>query len=56
MSIHPEMKGTPVGKLMEAVQKMDVVPVKCQCGADTVINKAYAKYITGPIANCAKCR
>jgi hypothetical protein len=52
---HPE-NDPRVNDLINAMNMDEVVPVKCQCGADTVINAAYAKYIKSPISSCSKCR
>lgn len=56
MSVHPEVPNGPLRSMLEAVDKSDVVSVKCQCGADAVVNKAYAKYISGPLSSCKECR
>jgi hypothetical protein len=58
MMPHPENDSGPLKALQEAFADLnpDVVPIKCQCGRDTVINKAYAKYVKGPISGCKACR
>jgi hypothetical protein len=58
MMPHPENDSGPLKALQDAFADLnpDVVPIKCQCGADTVINKAYAQYVKGPISGCKACR
>jgi len=58
MMPHPENDSGPLKALQEhfAELNLDTVPIKCQCGADTVINKAYAQYVKGPISGCKECR
>ena len=52
---HPE-NDPKVNELINSVGREEVVAIKCKCGADTVINAAYAKYIKGPLSSCSKCR
>jgi hypothetical protein len=41
----------------QAVMRADVVNVTCQCGAQTVMNAAYAKHVPGlRIQSCRECR
>ena len=57
MNIHPEMQEGPLGELMKSVSNMDTVPVKCKnCGSDTLMNAAYAKYVTNGLDSCSQCR
>lgn len=52
---HPE-NDPKVNELITSVGNEEVVAIKCKCGADTVINAAYAKYVRGPLESCSKCR
>lgn len=56
MQSHPEMEGELVQEFFKEIANDKVVPVKCQCGVDTVVNARYMKYIRGPISSCSKCR
>jgi len=55
MQPHPENSG-PLNELMKSISNMETVPIKCKCGADTVINAAYAQYVKGPLDSCSNCR
>ena len=55
MQPHPEASG-PLNALMVSMQGMDTVKVKCKCGADTIMNAAYAKYVKGTLDSCSSCR
>lgn len=55
MQPHPEASG-PLNALMKSMQGMDTVKVECQCGAETVMNVAYAQYVTGKLESCSACR
>jgi len=53
---HPEAD-PKLNDLLKEIGNAEVVPVKClNCGADTVINAAYAKYVRSPISSCRLCR
>ena len=56
MNIHPEFEGGPFEELMKSMGNADTVTVKCQCGADVVMNAAYSQYVKGPLESCPKCR
>jgi hypothetical protein len=57
MAIHPEMNEGPMGALMRAVDKLEVVDVWCTgCSSFTKMNAAYAMHLQGEIESCSKCR
>lgn len=57
MQEHPEMAGSPCQEFLKGLQDASVVPRKCKnCGADVVINAAYAKYVPGDVESCRFCR
>jgi hypothetical protein len=56
MQSHPEMEGESAQEFLKEIANEKVVPIKCQCGADAVVNARYLKYIKGPISSCRLCR
>ena len=56
MNYHPE-NSPETNDLMAEISKHDTVDVWCKgCNAFTKMNAAYAKYLSGEIEDCAKCR
>lgn len=56
MQKHPENEPW-VNELIDFVESMDVVDVWCKgCGAYRKMNSNYAKYLSGEIESCGKCR
>ena len=56
MSGHPE-NSPEVNELMDAIGKAEVVQVWCKsCEKFVPTNAAYAKYLSGEIESCSKCR
>ena len=53
---HPEIDGD-LGKALAKFGKVELVDVWCTgCNGFVKMNAAYAKYLSGEISSCAKCR
>ena len=56
MSGHPE-NSPEVNEMMAAIGKAEIVQVWCKsCEEFVPMNAAYAKYLSGEIESCSKCR
>lgn len=56
MSVHPE-NSPEMNEMINKVMKTDVVDVWCKgCQAFRPMNAAYAKYLSGEIESCSKCK
>ena len=56
MSVHPE-NSPEMNEMISKITKMDVVDVWCKkCEAFRPMNANYAKFLSGEIEGCSKCR